>query len=78
MTKTKPLKDNRSCIKGRKNRGTTQIQAYVATRSLQTSNKVLTDNAVLRSALIIHAKNSGMSYPYNLLRLLTPTANSLR
>lgn len=54
------------------------IQAYVAARSSQTSNKVLTDNAVLRSALIIHAKNSGMSYPYKPPRCLTPTGNSLR
>ena len=66
------------CNKGRNDRGTTQIQAYVTARSLQTSNKVLTDNAVLRSALMIHTENSGMSYTYKPSRCLTPTGSSLR
>ncbi len=66
------------CNKGRNNRGTTQIQAHVTVHSLQTSNKVLTDNAVLRSALMIHTENSGMSYTYKPSRCLTPTGSSLR
>lgn len=65
------------CNKGRNNRGTTQIQARVTARSLQTSNKVLTDNAVRRPALMIHAENSGMSYTYKPSRCLTPTGSSL-
>ena len=36
------------------NRGTTQIQIYVTIYPLQTSNKVLTDNAVARHSLNIH------------------------
>ena len=42
-----------------KNRGTTQIQIYVAAYPLQTSNKVLTDNAVKRRTLSITRETRG-------------------
>ena len=41
------------------NRGTTQIQIYVTIYPLQTSNKVLTANAVLRHALNITRATRG-------------------
>ena len=54
------------------------IQVRVTAHLSQTSNKVLTDNAVLRSALrYYHAENSGMSYSYKPPRRLTPTGGSL-
>ena len=49
----------KAVLRDDKNRGTTQIQIYVAIYPLQTSNKVLTANAVLRHALNITRATRG-------------------
>ena len=48
-----------AALRDDKNRGTTQIQIYVAAYPLQTSNKVLTYNAVTRRALNVTRETQG-------------------